>query len=74
MCRHRAVALPLLALLVTVALLAFGVMTPRPRRGAAIWFWQAWIVPIAGMHLIPLARNPNDPFSMRQRRRERRRR
>lgn len=56
-------ALLLLNLLVTVALLAFGFVVLLPRVGLALWFWAAWIVLITGINLVTLARDLNYPFS-----------
>ncbi len=60
-------ALLLLNLLVTVALLAFGLRYFLPRIGPALWFWAAWIILIAGSTLGTLLRDPGYPFSMLQR-------
>ena len=66
--RHIRLALLLLDLLVTVALLAFGLRYFLPRIGPALWFWAAWIILIAGSTLGTLLRDPGYPFSMLERR------
>jgi hypothetical protein len=65
-------ALLLFELLGTPALLAFGFVILLPRIGPALWFWAACIVLIAGVNLVTLLRDPDYPFSMLQRLRQRR--